>query len=117
MSAAAIFIAGREWPLKWSLRAQYRLASLTTPPTFADLSGPRQVRAAADFVWAMLPPAAKIETPEALVDALDEMPDAVAILDAALGAALVAAFPPDAKAAEAKKASTGSSPAPASSSG
>ena len=115
--AASLTIAGKEWPLRWSLLAQCRLQSLPSVPSFADLSGPRSVLVATQFAWAMLPKAAPFANPEQLAEALDAQPDAVELLDAALGAAILAAFPPDEKAAEAKKASTGSSPAPASSSG
>jgi hypothetical protein len=117
MSAPALTIAGKEWPLKWSLLAQCRLQSLPSVPTFADLSGPRSVLAGVQFAWAMLPKAAPFASPDTLAEALDAEADAVEKLDAALGAALIAAFPPDEKEAEAKKDSTGSSPAPASSSG
>jgi len=112
-----LVIAGVSHPLKWSLRAQYRLQSLPVPSTFADLLKPtRGVHASLDFGWACLPPTAGIASPEALADALDAETDGLTSLDNALSAALAVAFPSGPK-AETKKASTDSSPAPASSSG
>jgi hypothetical protein len=120
MSARPILsIAGKEHPLKWSLRAHYRLQSIDRPSTFADLLAPdRAVAASLNFGWACLPSSAGMASPEALADALEAEADGRGMerLDDALSAALEAAFP-QAKAAEVKNISTDSSPAPASSSG
>lgn len=115
---AALTVAGKSYPLKWSLLARYRAEGLPTPPSFADLSGPSGFRAGVDFAWAMLPASAPFADPAALLAAMesDEAGDPVHRIDDALAAAIEAALPQAAKAAEAKKASTDSSPAPASSS-
>lgn len=119
MSAPVFLLAGKELPLKWSLRAQYRMQTLPAPSSFADLMrADRALAASINFGWAMLPKAATIATPEAFADAIEAEEDGKGVerLDEALAAAIAAAFP-SGDAAEAKKASTGSSPAPASSSG
>lgn len=120
MSAPTVLIiAGKEHALRWGLLAQYRLQSLPVASTFGDLMRPeRAVAASINFGWACLPSDCAYPTPEAMIAALEAEEDKRGLtrLDEALAAALDVAFP-GGKKAEAKKASTDSSPAPASSSG
>jgi hypothetical protein len=97
-------LGGNIYPLKWSLRAQYRLQCLPQPSAFADLANPQRATAAAiNFAWAMLPPAAAYANPEALALAVEEDAAGMDRLDAALTGALQIAFPVGPE-AEAKKA-------------
>lgn len=119
MSAPILTVGGVDHPMRWSLLAQYRLQSLPVTSTFGDLMRPeRAVAASINFGWACIPASFGFETPEALIAALEVEPDGRGLerLDEALAAVIDAAFP-SGKRAEAKKASTDSSPAPASSSG
>lgn len=118
-TVAKLVVAGEEHVLRWCLRAQYRLQSLPSTSTFADLLTPeRAVAASINFAWACLPSSAGISSPEALAEAVEAEPDGKGMerLDDALAAALGNAFPTGPE-AEAKNTSTDSSPAPASSSG
>jgi hypothetical protein len=112
MSAHILEIGGRSYPLKWGPGARYRAEGLPEPLGLSDLRGKRATRAAFAVAWAMLPPGSPFASPEALVDAVDAEAGAFDRMDAALAGAILNAYPE----AGAKKASTGSSPAPESSS-
>ena len=104
-----IAIGGEVYPLKWSLRAQYRLQGLGKPPTVADLRNPKHsLRALVDFTWACLPEDAPFATPADLAEALGETEAGLSNADQALAAAFAGAAP----GAE-KKTEPSSSPTPA----
>ena len=117
MSNPALTIAGTAHALRWSLLARYRLQSLPISSNFGDLLKPeRAVHASINFGWACLPAEAGISSPEALVAAIEAKQCTIADLDEALCGMIDIAFP-QGPTAESKKASTDSSPMPASNSG
>jgi hypothetical protein len=111
MNTHILEIGGQSYPLKWGPGARYRSEGLPEPMGLADLRGKRATRAAFAVAWAMMPPGS-FASPEALVAAVEDEPGAFERMDAALAGAILNAYPE----AGAKKASTGSLPAPGSSS-